>query len=349
MKKVRTLLLIFSMFVLVPALALSFGQNGDQDQNQEGEQVEQTAEQTVEEVEQAGEEAAEETEQAAEETIQETEQAGEETVQETEQMIEGEEQDDQQAQQQDQQQDGIQMGQQESDYIAGGIVRISKVRDFDLQSTQGDVGGSINDLVITMDGNVPYAVLEFDRQTTEGANTYIVPVQALNFNWQEQRAEINVNPDNIDNLPVLENGELPDTSQQGWDQGYWDFWQDAENVPGYEQAEGTGKQAVLASSLMGYNVTNQNDESLGGIEDIVLNANQGTVEYVALSAGGFLGIGDELLAVPMADFQVNQQEETLVLNISDDEIENIEGFNQDNWPQSGNPNWKQPQQQEQQQ
>jgi sporulation protein YlmC with PRC-barrel domain len=64
------------------------------------------------------------------------------------------------------------------------------------------------------------------------------------------------------------------------------------------------EQGYRASSLMGSTVTNDKDERIGKIDDLVIGHDKHTL-FAVLQVGGFLGIGGRLVAVPY---------ETLVLS-----------------------------------
>src|SRR3954465_12903747 len=53
-----------------------------------------------------------------------------------------------------------------------------------------------------------------------------------------------------------------------------------------------------ASKLVGLNVYNDNNESLGSINDL-LTDKSGNIKAVVIGVGGFLGVGEHLVAVPM--------------------------------------------------
>lgn len=76
------------------------------------------------------------------------------------------------------------------------------------------------------------------------------------------------------------------------------------------RAQGAPQQIVLmridpmnvatgfrASKVRGSTVLNENDESIGKIDDIIISSD-GKSPFVILSVGGFLGIGDHLVALP---------------------------------------------------
>lgn len=52
-----------------------------------------------------------------------------------------------------------------------------------------------------------------------------------------------------------------------------------------------------ASKVRGSTVVNDNNESIGKVDDIIISAD-GKNPFVVLSVGGFLGIGDHLVALP---------------------------------------------------
>lgn len=97
---------------------------------------------------------------------------------------------------------------------------------------------------------------------------------------------------------------------------------------------GTG---VRVSQLIGMNIQNPRGESVGEINDIVLNSITGSVEYVAVTYGGLFGLGDKLFAVPYeaitAQRDANQRDSfVLVMNVTQQQLEGAKGFDQDHWP-----------------
>jgi len=94
-----------------------------------------------------------------------------------------------------------------------------------------------------------------------------------------------------------------------------------------------------ASSIVGMKVKNQNDETLGAIEDLVVDLQTGKISYAVLGVGGFLGIGEKYIAVPPSSFSPGLDEKTLVLNADKAKIQAAPGFVKTNWPDFRNPEW----------
>ncbi|MGB3546187.1 MAG: PRC-barrel domain-containing protein [Saprospiraceae bacterium] len=89
---------------------------------------------------------------------------------------------------------------------------------------------------------------------------------------------------------------------------------------------------LSSTSIVGTKVNNKEGKHLGDIKDLMINTNTGEITYAVLSFGGFLGMGDKLFAIPFEAFEVNRENETFMLNITKEKLDNAPGFNKDNWP-----------------
>jgi PRC-barrel domain len=92
-------------------------------------------------------------------------------------------------------------------------------------------------------------------------------------------------------------------------------------------------------TVIGSNVVNAQNEDLGKIEDLVLDAGAGRIAYAVLSFGGFLGMGDKYFAIPWNAFHFNLPEKRAVLNVDKKLLENAPGFDKDNWPNMADSVW----------
>jgi sporulation protein YlmC with PRC-barrel domain len=115
------------------------------------------------------------------------------------------------------------------------------------------------------------------------------------------------------------------------------------DAPAYDQNPRTmTKRIVRASEIIGINVKNEADETVGEINDIVIDPNDGRVRYVALSVGGFLGVADQLFAIPWTSFECRREgdQDVVVLNVDKATLQKAKGFNQENWPDMANEQWQ---------
>ena len=64
------------------------------------------------------------------------------------------------------------------------------------------------------------------------------------------------------------------------------------------------------TKLIGATVHNETDQKIGTIDDIIVTSKDKVV-YAIVSVGGFLGVGDKLVAVPFEGFQLVPDKATL--------------------------------------
>lgn len=118
------------------------------------------------------------------------------------------------------------------------------------------------------------------------------------------------------------------------------------------------------SNLLDFDVWNQDNEQIGSVNDIVLDVDETQIDYVIIDIGGFLGIGGKLVAVPFDRVEVRAQtdmatqaeetpaatpeegaeagadegpENAIVVNATQEELEQAPEFNPDILPELGDP------------
>lgn len=102
---------------------------------------------------------------------------------------------------------------------------------------------------------------------------------------------------------------------------------------------------VRASSINGATVRNAEDQELGSIEDAVIDPQSGEISYVVLSIGGFLGVGQRLVAVPWEELQIvegsGEEPDHYVVSASRSYLEQQPGLDQEkeNWPRKVTQRW----------
>ena len=94
-----------------------------------------------------------------------------------------------------------------------------------------------------------------------------------------------------------------------------------------------------ASTLIGMQVHNLQDEKLGKVENILLDLPSGRVVAVVVSSGGFLGIGDELSSVPAPAIRFNAERGILQLDASKATLASAPHFKADQWPAFDEPSY----------
>ena len=96
---------------------------------------------------------------------------------------------------------------------------------------------------------------------------------------------------------------------------------------------------VSASKIIGEAVINRQKEDLGKVHDLVIDTERGSVAYLVLSFGGFMGMGNKLFAIPWQAFEFSKSEYKLVLNVDKEKLKKAPGFDPENIPDFADLSW----------
>ena len=94
---------------------------------------------------------------------------------------------------------------------------------------------------------------------------------------------------------------------------------------------------LSSTSIHNTDVVNRQGESLGSVQDLMLDPQTARVQYAVLDFGGFLGIGDKLFAVPLEAFTIDRENERFLLDVTKDRLETAPGFDKSDWPSTADP------------
>lgn len=95
---------------------------------------------------------------------------------------------------------------------------------------------------------------------------------------------------------------------------------------------------VRTKDVIGNKVFNT-EGPLGKIEEIVLDKVEGTVNYVVLSFGGILGLGEKLFTIPWKKISYDKAQGGFFLNISKQQLKDAPGFDKNSWPDMDQQDW----------
>jgi sporulation protein YlmC with PRC-barrel domain len=104
----------------------------------------------------------------------------------------------------------------------------------------------------------------------------------------------------------------------------------------------TGAGVVRASQLLDYDVENAGSDDLGSIEDALVSLNQGCIDYMILSFGGILGLGDHDYLIPWRAVQIDPANARLLLNIDPQVLNDAPVLDPNNLPDMMAEDWEAP-------
>jgi sporulation protein YlmC with PRC-barrel domain len=117
--------------------------------------------------------------------------------------------------------------------------KASEFIGYPVQNPQGEDLGEIEDLMVDPSSSqVRYAVLSFGGFLDIGDKLFAIPLDAIEFNPEEQAFIMDVDQERLEQAPGFERENWPDTANPDWDMGYSDFWLDG-MTDSVGEAEGT--------------------------------------------------------------------------------------------------------------
>ncbi|MEX3931546.1 PRC-barrel domain-containing protein [Paraburkholderia phymatum] len=108
---------------------------------------------------------------------------------------------------------------------------------------------------------------------------------------------------------------------------------------GRSGSTGPGPDVMAAATLDGDKVLSADGNDIGKIRDIMLDVRSGRIAYAVLSSGGFLGIGDKLLAIPWSALTLDADRKCFLLDMPTESVKNAPGFDKDHWPPMADATW----------
>lgn len=258
----------------------------------------------------------------------------------------------------------------------GTALRVSQVRGMTVRNSSGKDLGEIKDLMLDMGehGHVRYAALSFGGFLGMGDKLFAIPWRTLKFQHDADKNKdfvvFDISEETLKNTPGFDKDHWPDMADRHWmanvdkhhgvdikagetevhvrtdrtaaDRGA--ERKDARNIDPKKGHNEHNWRLHRASEAVGLKVRNANGDKLGKVEDIVLAMNSGNIRYVALSFGGFLGIGDKFFAVPwdavLVQYDANDKDFFVMFDVTKDQLKNAPGFDKDHWPDFGNEQWE---------
>jgi sporulation protein YlmC with PRC-barrel domain len=104
-----------------------------------------------------------------------------------------------------------------------------------------------------------------------------------------------------------------------------------------EKAEG---RVYKSPDLLGKTVKNMSNETLGTLEDFVIDVKTGRVAYAVLAHGETLGFGGKLFAIDPAALSMSNDLKYLQLDFPLSDYANTPGFDANKWPTEADAKWR---------
>ena len=255
---------------------------------------------------------------------------------------------------------------------------LSNLVNYPVVDTTGEKIGDVNDMIVNLGSQrVDYVLVDPDDALNISEGRLLVPWSAMNLTTSASGTMtgtntitnsaaldngpafmLNVNRDAVVASPVVT--DTLDLTLPDWDASFLDYWRTQGGVSLTGLGAGnvvtntsgiTGTNGVTttvatmplggylyAKELMGKNLINTNNDDLGEVQDAVLDNTNGDIQYLIVATGGFLGIGEKLVPLPVKAFSLDQNG-NFVLSITEDQLKSAPNFDMNSLPDTSISGW----------
>lgn len=238
--------------------------------------------------------------------------------------------------------------------------RLTRLLEYGVRTLEDENLGQIADILLNLDASratyvlldtsgifdleqniipLPWEILEFeavagDQALEEVENTFFSAAESAK----------------IENAPSLDLENMPDMTDPDWDLALWEYWEDSlESRPTQPASEPVATESaleagalagdLLAQEFLTFTVQNAAGEQVGAVKDAVLQVLTGEVNYVMISSGGVLGIGEKWIPVPPDLLRADREAGALTFQLSVEGLMNAPNYDLNQLPETGEPGW----------
>lgn len=94
-----------------------------------------------------------------------------------------------------------------------------------------------------------------------------------------------------------------------------------------------GTNFAAGTKMQGMSVKNTQGESLGSVDDMIIDRGSGSIRFLVLKSGTVLGLGGKLVTVPYGSFGWDHTDKHVTLNATPEEIKGWTEFDKKRWMQ----------------
>ncbi len=215
--------------------------------------------------------------------------------------------------------------------------RASVIIGMDIMNMQDEKVGSVDDLAVDLSsGRVTAVIISSGGFLGIADELSIIPPSALTLTDDNDAFSANLTKDQLTNAPRFQGSKYPDLNDQKYMSNVCTAYQ-AEPYLDSVRADTTadaGRRVLRASEILGMDVNNHLDETIGDINELILNRSLDRITSVVVSSGGFLGIGNTLSMLPSET--VTTTKDAVLVNATRETLEGSPRFAENEWPERMN-------------
>lgn len=230
------------------------------------------------------------------------------------------------------------------DRVAGTAGRVGHLQSLaeltgkDIKNHKGQTLGEIHEVLVDDRRDVVYYVVI----STEEA---LYPVPASAFNHSDKRCTLDISPSKLEEAPHVYSLNPDTLSRSAFRGDIKEFY--AEHISQVRDKDMAKKavdwlkatigadekpQLIQCSEIIGLDARNRRQQSLGDVEDIIVDIRKGHLTYALVSYGGVWGIGEHTAVVPWRILSVKAEDGIARLDATEETLEAVT-IDEDNYRQ----------------
>jgi sporulation protein YlmC with PRC-barrel domain len=228
----------------------------------------------------------------------------------------------------------------------GRAEKASDVIGMEVKNYQSEKLGKVDDLAVDLEtGRIVQVILSTGGFLGIGDTQVAAPPGALHRDATDKVVHLNADKEKLKAAPKFEMSKWAACCESNHvAEAYRYYGEEPYFAAMYKAPSVTNSLTGLgyvqkASKVMGLSVKNLQDEKLGKVENLVVDLSAGRILAVIVSSGGFLGMGDELSAVPPTTLRMNPDRDALQLDTTKEALSNAPHFKANQWPEVGSPSY----------
>jgi sporulation protein YlmC with PRC-barrel domain len=228
----------------------------------------------------------------------------------------------------------------------GRAEKASDLIGMEVKNYQNEKLGKVNDLAVDLEtGRIVQVILSSGGVLGVGDTLVAVPPGALHRDATVNVIHLNADKEKLKAAPRFEMTKWAECCESNHVAEVYRYYGEEPYFNATYQITPTPNSSTRlgyvqkASKVMDLSVKNLQDEKLGKVENLMVDLPAGRVVAVIVSSGGFLGIGDELSAIPPTALRLNSERDTLQLDVTKEALSNAPHFKANQWPDIGEPSY----------
>ena len=202
----------------------------------------------------------------------------------------------------------------------------------EVRNLENQMLGRIEDIMIDVPtGRVAYAVLSFGGIMGMGDKLFALPWQGLRVDDRRRQVIVDVDKTHLRQAPGFDKNDWPDMADLSWSNRVHGFWMGRDGDVLHRRVMSAGTLPVTRSEIMPAKTLARSRRpwSIWPTAGRLCRAGVRRHPWVR----------HPLFAVPWRALRLNEDEKRFVLDADRERLENLPGFDKNNWPDMADPAW----------